>query len=95
MLFIGFIFLLVLLVMNVLLKKEEADPVQVERFGSALFILALALPFVVSLIWIAMSMFATMLHFMLTTGIFVWLTIWGLVCLLESRAKGENLLSFA
>ena len=90
---LGFIFLLVLLVMNVLLKKEEADPEQVERFGSALYILALAIPFVVSLI--NLPMFATMLHFIVVTGIFLWLTIWGLVCLFEARAKGENLLSFA
>ena len=33
--------------------------------------------------------------FIVVTGIFLWLTIWGLVCLFEARAKGENLLSFA
>jgi len=90
---LGFIFLIVLLVMNVLLKKEEADATQVERFGSALYILALAIPLVVSLI--NLPMFASMLHIVLVTGIFLWLTIWGLVCFFESRAKGENLLSIA
>src|SRR5262249_46311823 len=33
---LGFLFLLVLLVMNVVLKKDQADQEQVERFGSTL-----------------------------------------------------------
>lgn len=90
---LGFIFLIVLLVMNVLLKKEEADPTQVERFGSAFYILGLAVPLVVGLINI--PLFASMLHMVLTTGIFLWLTIWGMVCFFEAKERGENLLSFS
>ncbi len=89
---LGFIFLLVLLVMNVVLKKEEADATQVERFGATLFIASLLVPFVAG--FVAMPLFATMLHFVLTTGIFLWLAIWALVCIIEARAKGENLISF-
>jgi len=88
---LGFIFLIVLLVMNVLLKKDAADPVQVERFGSALYIAALAIPLVVGLI--SLQGFASAIHLVLVTGIFLWLTIWGMVCFFEARERGENLLS--
>lgn len=89
---LGFIFLLVLLVMNVVLKKDQADPTQVERFGSTLFIASLLVPFVAG--FVTMPLFASMLHFVITTGIFLWLAIWALVCIIEARAKGENLISF-
>lgn len=90
---LGFIFGLVLLVMNVFLKKEDADPVQVERFGSTLFIAALLVPFVGSVVYL--PAISTMLHLIITGGIFLWLTIWGLVCFFEAKNKGENLLSFS
>ncbi len=90
---LGFIFLLVLLVMNVVLKKDQADPTQVERFGSTLFIASLLVPFVAG--FVTMPLFAHMLHFVLTTGIFLWLSIWALVCIIEARAKGDNLISFS
>lgn len=90
---LGFIFALVLVVMNVLLKKEDADIVQVERFGSTLFIAALLIPTVYGII--GLPALATMLHFVITGGIFLWLAIWGLVCFYEAKNKGENLLSFS
>lgn len=90
---LGFIFLLVLLVMNVLLKKEDADAAQVERFGSTLFIAGLLVPTVVAIF--NLPALATVLHIVVVTGVFLWLTIWGLVCFFEARAKGDNLLSMA
>lgn len=90
---LGYIFLIVLLVMNVFLKKEQADKTQVERFGALMFVAALALPVVYGLI--SFVFLATMLHFVLVGGIFMWLFIWGMVCVFEAKAKGENLLSFS
>lgn len=89
---LAFIGALVLLVMNVVLKKGDADQAQVERFGSTIFVSALLFPFVAA--FFAMPMFSGMIHTVITMGIFLWLTIWGAVCILEARAKGENLISF-
>lgn len=81
--------LIVLLVMNVFLKKDEADPVQVERFGSVLFVASLLFPFLQGLF--GLPLLATVLHGVVVGGIFLWLTIWGLVCFYEAKARGENL----
>ncbi len=89
---LGYIFLIVLVVMNVFLKKEEADQEQVARHGTLMFVAALALPLVYGLI--GFTIFATMLHFVLVGGIFMWLLIWGMVCVFEAKARGENLFSF-
>lgn len=90
---LGFIFLLVLLVMNVLLKKEEADQDQLERFGAALFIFGLVIPFVYALL--SLALFATFLHVLVIVGIFMWLAIWGTVCFFEAQAKGDNIFDFS
>lgn len=88
---LAFIGLIVLMVMNVFLKKEEADPEQVERFGSALFVAALLFPFAQGLF--GLPALATFLHMIVITGIFLWLAIWGMVCFFEAKARGENLLA--
>ena len=88
---LAFIGLIVLMVMNVFLKKEDADPVQVERFGSALFVAAFLFPFVQGVF--GLSGLATFLHMIVTSAIFLWLAIWGMVCLFEAKARGENLLA--
>ncbi len=88
---LGFIFLIVLVVMNVFLKKEAADQAEVGRFGSVLFVAALLFPLVQSIV--GLPAFARMFHQVLTGGIFLWLAIWGMVCLFEAKARGENLLA--
>jgi hypothetical protein len=90
---LGFLFLIVLLVMNVLLKKEDAEQEQIERFGATLFIAGLAVPFVYGLI--SLGMFALWMHVLIISGIFLWLTIWGTVCFFEARSRGENLFDFS
>jgi len=86
---LAFLALIVLLVINVFLKKENADREQVERFASLIFVASLALPLVYGLI--SFTFFATMLHMVVVGGIFTWLLIWGAVCLFEAKNKGENL----
>lgn len=88
---LAFIGLLVLLVMNVFLKKEEADPVQVERFAAALFVASLLFPLVRGILMLPSLSFA--LHGVIVGGIFTWLAIWGLVCFFEAKNRGENLLA--
>ncbi len=88
---LAFIGLLVLLVMNVFLKKEDADPEQVQRFGSALFVAALLFPIVRGLFMLPSLSMA--LHTVVVGGIFLWLAIWGMVCFFEAKARGENLLA--
>ena len=88
---LAFIGLLVLLVMNVFLKKEDADKVQVERFASALFVASLLFPLVIAVL--ALPTLPTMLHVVVITGIFTWLAIWGFVCFYEAKERGENLLA--
>jgi hypothetical protein len=90
---LGFIFLLVLLVMNVFLKKEAAEQEQVERFGSVLFVAALVVPLVYSIV--LLPALSSMVHVLIMVGIFMWLAIWGMVCFFEARARGENLFSFS
>jgi hypothetical protein len=88
---LAFIGLIVLLVMNVFLKKEEADQVQVERFASAFFVASLLFPVVVGIF--ALPMLSAMLHVVVISGCFTWLAIWGLVCFFEAKSRGENLLA--
>jgi len=88
---LAFIGLLVLLVMNVFLKKEDADPVQVERFAAVLFVASLLFPLVRGILMLPSLSFA--LHGIIVGGIFTWLAIWGLVCFFEAKNRGENLLA--
>lgn len=88
---LAFIGLLVLLVMNVFLKKEEADRQQVERFASALFVASLLFPLVRGLL--SLPTLSASIHGVIVAGIFAWLSIWGLVCFYEARSRGQNLLS--
>lgn len=88
---LAFIGLIVLLVMNVFLKKEDADQVQVERFASALYVASLLFPLVVGLL--ALPTLSLALHVVVIGGVFTWLTIWGLVCFFEAKNRGENLLA--
>jgi hypothetical protein len=90
---LAFIALIALVVMNVFLKKEAADQDEVGRFGAVLFVAALGIPVVQGVI--ILPMLSSVLHIVLTTGIFLWLTVWGLVCFFEAKDRGENLLSFA
>ncbi|MBL8786982.1 MAG: hypothetical protein JNJ59_18905 [Deltaproteobacteria bacterium] len=87
---LGYIGLIVLLVLNVFLKKEEADREQVERHGNVLFVATLLFPVVQGLISLKLAPF--FLHVMIISGCFLYLTIWGLVCFFEAKARGENLL---
>ena len=86
---LGFLFLIVLLVMNVVLKKGEADQEQVERFGSTFYIAALAIPVVVGIF--GLPILSAMLHAVITIGVFLWLAVWGMVCFFEAKERGENL----
>lgn len=89
---LAFLAFTALIVMNVLLKREQADQVQVERYANALGIVAFGLPVVYGLTtWIFFPMF---LHLALFIGIYTWLVVWGIVCVFEARARGENLLQF-
>jgi len=88
---LAFIGLIVLLVMNVFLKKEAADKVQVERFASALFVASLLFPLVIGLFGLPTLSIA--LHIVVVGGVFSWLAIWGLVCFFEAKDRGENLLA--
>lgn len=88
---LAFIGLLVLLVMNVFLKKEDADPVQVERFASALFVASILFPLVRGVLMLPSLSFA--FHSVVVAGIFTWLAIWGIVCFFEAKNRGENLLA--
>ncbi len=88
---LAFIALIVLVVMNVFLKKENADLAEVARFGSVFFIAALAIPVVQGIV--GLPALSSILHLVVTTGIFLWLTVWGLVCFFEAKARGENLLA--
>jgi len=88
---LAFIGLIVLMVMNVFLKKEEADPEQVQRFASALFVAAFLFPIIRGIF--ALPTLSMTLHLVVVTSIFLWLAIWGMVCFYEAKARGENLLA--
>lgn len=85
---LAFIGLIVLLVMNVFLKKENADPVQVQRFGAALFVASILFPVARGLL--SLPSLSLALHAVVVGGIFSWLAIWGLVCFFEAKNRGEN-----
>lgn len=87
---LGYIGLIVLIVLNVFLKKEAADREQVERHGNLLFVATLLFPVVQGLI--SLKLAPSMIHIAIIIGCFLYLTIWGLVCFFEAKARGENLL---
>jgi|GEM_PF-2001351 len=87
---LGFIFLLVLVVMNVLLKGSDAEAEQVER--SALVILLY--PFVALFLigfFSFFDMFGVAMHTLIVLGTFGFLSIFGLVNVIEHTGRGQGL----
>jgi len=89
---LGFIFLLVLLVMNILLKGEEADRDQVERTGLVLFFYPFAALFLFGF-FSFFGFFGVALHYIIIYGSFLFLSVFGVVNLLEHTGRGQGIAS--
>ncbi len=86
---LGFLFLLVLLVMNVLLKGDKADREQVERTALALFWYPWPALFIFGLFRFFFG-FGPSMHLIVILGSFVFLTTFGLVAFFEHTGRGEG-----
>ncbi|MFO0745395.1 MAG: hypothetical protein U1F43_06945 [Myxococcota bacterium] len=74
-------------VLQVFLKKENADAEQVERHALVLFFFPLVMTFIIGFFTL-FNGFSDSLKAMLTDGIYTWLAIWGIVNVLEQKEKG-------
>ncbi len=88
---LALIFFLVLIVMNLILKKEEADQEQVARYWPVLYFFV-----PVSMILIGLftffSGFSFSLHAAIVFTVYLTLAVWGGTIFVEARLRGENLM---
>lgn len=83
----GYLALVVNWVLQVFLKKENADMEQVERHALLLFFFPLVAIFLIGFCTF-FGGFADCLKALVTGGIYTWLAIWGVVNVLEHKEKG-------
>ena len=84
---LGYLALVVNWVLQVFLKKENADPEQVERHALVLFWYPLVAIILIGF-FSFFGFFATALHMAIMNGIYLWLAIWGTTLLIEHQQAG-------
>jgi hypothetical protein len=89
---LAFIFLVVLVVLNVLLKGESADKAQVERLGLAIFFFPFAALFLFGF-FSFFAMFGIAMHTLIIHFSFLTLSVYGVVNLIEAVGRGDGIAS--
>ena len=89
---LGGIGLFVLLLLNVVLKKEDADPEQVQRFWPVLYFYVPVSLFLVGL-FSFFGYFSINLHSIIVDMAYLTLVVWAGTIFMEARQRGESLMA--